>query len=148
MSRSSYKKLFIDKKLKRPFLSSKLNPLSNVKTKRLSSKILFANKVSQPLGLFFNSSETNKIIAKKAKKAKKTLNNVPKKQVIKIYQRSSSISTKHLNKTVRIHCGKDFKRFIVTAGMLGFKYGEFSPTKKRPCFPKKRSKIKVKKYKL
>lgn len=55
----------------------------------------------------------------------KSLSNVKK-----IWSRRSSIPSSLVGKTVLVHNGKDFKKLSVKREHLGFKFGEFSLTKK------------------
>jgi small subunit ribosomal protein S19 len=47
-----------------------------------------------------------------------------------IWSRNSVITTKFLNKNVFIHNGKEFKKIFITREKIGFKFGQFSFTKK------------------
>ena len=58
-------------------------------------------------------------------KSVKSLSNVKK-----IWSRRSSIPSSLVGKTVLVHNGKDFKKLSVKREHLGFKFGEFSLTKK------------------
>ena len=53
-----------------------------------------------------------------------------KKNSAKIWSRRSVISSQMLGQTVLVHNGKEFKRILITREKLGFKYGEFSFTRK------------------
>ena len=54
----------------------------------------------------------------------------------KVWSRRSAITSFLIGKTVLIHNGKEFKKLVVKREHLGFKFGEFSLTKK---FTKKNS---------
>jgi len=54
-----------------------------------------------------------------------------KKNFLKIWARSSMIPFCLINKTVLIHNGKDFRKLYITREKVGFKFGEFSFTRKR-----------------
>jgi small subunit ribosomal protein S19 len=53
-----------------------------------------------------------------------------KKNVIKTWSRSSTISPDFVGLTVAVHNGKTFIPVYVTENMVGHKLGEFSPTRK------------------
>ena len=48
----------------------------------------------------------------------------------KIWSRNSVIPEFMINKTVLVHNGKEFKNVTVTREKVGFKFGEFSVTRK------------------
>lgn len=48
---------------------------------------------------------------------------------VKIWSRSSVISSKFVSKWVAINKGNGFKRFLVTSEHLGYKFGEFAFTR-------------------
>lgn len=52
------------------------------------------------------------------------------------YSRKSVIVPKLINTTLNIHNGKTFSKIKVTEDMVGYKLGEFSPTRKRFSFKK------------
>jgi small subunit ribosomal protein S19 len=60
---------------------------------------------------------------------------------IKIWSRSSVIPEFLIGHTVSIHNGKEFKNLTVTREKVGFKFGEFSQTRK---FTKKKKSVKKK----
>lgn len=53
-----------------------------------------------------------------------------KKNVIKTWSRSSTISPDFVGLTIAVHNGKTFIPVYVTENMVGHKLGEFSPTRK------------------
>jgi small subunit ribosomal protein S19 len=53
-----------------------------------------------------------------------------KKNVIKTWSRSSTISPEFVGLTIAVHNGKTFIPVYVTENMVGHKLGEFSPTRK------------------
>jgi small subunit ribosomal protein S19 len=53
-----------------------------------------------------------------------------KKNVIKTWSRSSTISPDFVGLTIAVHNGKQFIPVYVTENMVGHKLGEFSPTRK------------------
>ena len=57
------------------------------------------------------------------------LNEAKKKQVIKTWSRSSTITPEFVGHTVAVHNGKNFIPVYVTENMVGHKFGEFSPTR-------------------
>jgi small subunit ribosomal protein S19 len=52
------------------------------------------------------------------------------KKNLKIWSRSSSIPFFLLGKIVFVHNGKDFKKIFITREKIGYKFGEFSFTRK------------------
>lgn len=48
----------------------------------------------------------------------------------KIWSRSSTIPGILIGKSVLIHNGREFKRILITRDKVGFKFGEFSFTRK------------------
>jgi small subunit ribosomal protein S19 len=62
-----------------------------------------------------------------------------------IWSRNSIITTKFLNKNIFVHNGKEFKKIFITREKIGFKFGEFSFTKKYTKKIKKSINIKKKK---
>lgn len=55
----------------------------------------------------------------------------------KIWSRSSVIPSFLVGKTVDIHNGKEFKRVFISREKVGFKFGEFSLTRKILIVPRK-----------
>jgi len=53
-----------------------------------------------------------------------------KKEVIKTYERDSTIFPDFIGHTFAVHNGKEFIPVYVTEDMIGHKLGEFSPTRK------------------
>jgi len=51
------------------------------------------------------------------------------KQPLKIWSRSSVISSRFLERNVLISTGNNFKKIFITRAHLGYKFGEFSPTR-------------------
>lgn len=51
------------------------------------------------------------------------------KQPLKIWSRASVISSYFLNRSVLISTGNSFKKVFITRAHLGYKFGEFSPTR-------------------
>jgi ribosomal protein S19 len=58
-----------------------------------------------------------------------------KKKIIAL--RSSTIPFILLNKTVEVYNGKIFKKVTITRNKIGFKFGEFVPTRNLPTLKKK-----------
>lgn len=56
---------------------------------------------------------------------------------IKIYSRGSSITPICVGLKFLIHNGKIFNSLLVTQDMIGHKFGEFSPTRKKFNYKKK-----------
>lgn len=61
-----------------------------------------------------------------------------KKKEIYTYSRNSEIIFPFIGFTFNIHNGKDFIKTKITKEMLGHKLGEFSPTRKKFSFKKKK----------
>ena len=59
-------------------------------------------------------------------------------KTILIYNRSSVITPICLNRSFKIFNGKNFTNLNVTEQMIGHKFGEFSLTRKRHVFKKKK----------
>jgi len=57
------------------------------------------------------------------KKSSKTKN-------VKIWSRNSAIPSFFLGKTVLVHNGKQFNKVVITREKIGYKFGEFSLTRK------------------
>lgn len=55
-----------------------------------------------------------------------------------IFNRRQIITSNFLNQTLNIYNGVRFFEIIVNEKMLGFKFGEFAPTRKIPIHKKKR----------
>lgn len=64
-----------------------------------------------------------------------------KQKTIIVFSRNSAIPANLLGKMVSVYNGKDFRKVFITRAKIGFKFGEFSLTKK---FTKKQSKVKDK----
>nr|YP_010377447.1 ribosomal protein S19 [Hemiaulus sinensis]QYB23183.1 ribosomal protein S19 [Hemiaulus sinensis] len=62
------------------------------------------------------------------------------KNEITTYSRKSVIIPLFVGSTVNIHNGKTFSKIKITENMIGHKLGEFSPTRKRFSFKKKKKK--------
>ena len=54
------------------------------------------------------------------------------------FERSTVIVPKLVGLTVNVHNGKSFNKLVIKEAMLGKKLGEFSPTRKRFSFKKKK----------
>lgn len=57
-----------------------------------------------------------------------------------IISRNVEILPKFIEKTFKIHNGKKYTEILVTEEMVGHKFGEFSSTRKRFFFKKKKTK--------
>jgi ribosomal protein S19 len=53
--------------------------------------------------------------------------------------RNSVILPKFLKKTFEVHNGKQLNEILVNEEMIGYKFGEFVPTRKRFSFKKKKN---------
>jgi small subunit ribosomal protein S19 len=70
-------------------------------------------------------------VAEKLLKKVKTMNTTGgKKEVIKTWERDSTIFPEFVGHTFAVHNGKEFIPVYVTEDMIGHKLGEFSPTRK------------------
>lgn len=54
------------------------------------------------------------------------------------FERSTAIVPKLLGLTINVHNGKNFTKLLIKEAMLGKKLGEFSPTRKKFSFKKKK----------
>jgi len=68
------------------------------------------------------------IDAKLLKKLKRVIDS-GKKEVIKTWARSSTISPDFVGHTFAVHNGKKFIPVFITENMVGHKLGEFAPSK-------------------
>lgn len=57
------------------------------------------------------------------------LNQTSKKEVIKTWSRSSTITPEFVGHTLAIHNGKNFIPVYISENMVGHKLGEFAPTR-------------------
>lgn len=57
-------------------------------------------------------------------------NLIKEKKSLKIWSRNSVIPTSLINKTVLVYNGKEFKKVSITREKIGYKFGEFSFTRK------------------
>lgn len=62
------------------------------------------------------------------KKAKDYISS-SKKQVIRVWSRKSTILPQFIGVNFAVHNGKKFVSVSITEGMVGHKFGEFSPTR-------------------
>lgn len=65
-------------------------------------------------------------------------------KIQKTWSRSSTIPSSLIGKTVLVYTGKEFKRILINREKVGFKFGEFSFTRK---YTKKLKEINKKKKK-
>lgn len=56
------------------------------------------------------------------------------------FSRSSTILPNFIGHVINIHNGKTFSKIKIVEGMVGRKLGEFSPTRKKFSFKKKKTK--------
>ncbi|MDH3003709.1 MAG: 30S ribosomal protein S19 [Candidatus Shikimatogenerans sp. JK-2022] len=63
------------------------------------------------------------------KKIKKNNLNLKNKKIIKTWSRSSVITPEFIGNTLLVHNGKKFISIFITEEMVGYKLGEFSPTR-------------------
>lgn len=76
-----------------------------------------------------------KDLLKKISKNSSTYNNE-----ILTFSRSSFITPKFVGLTLKIHNGKTFLKLLISEKMVGYKLGEFVPTRKKFTFKKKKKK--------
>ncbi len=69
----------------------------------------------------------------------KTKTNLKSRKIKKIWSRSSTIPSFLLGATVWVHNGKEFKKVLITEDKIGYKFGEFSTTRKRSVYKKKKN---------
>ena len=55
-----------------------------------------------------------------------------------VYSRSSTITPEMIGLNVKIHSGQKFVNFLITEHTIGYKFGEFSLTKKRALYKRKK----------
>ena len=55
-----------------------------------------------------------------------------------VYNKNLIISLKDLNKKFLIYNGKDFQKLVISNNMIGYKFGEFTITRKVVPFNKKK----------
>lgn len=67
----------------------------------------------------------NKLI----KKIKLNNNNIKNKKIIKTWARNSIITPDFIGNTLLVHNGKKFISVYITEDMVGYKLGEFAPTR-------------------
>lgn len=60
---------------------------------------------------------------------KKVIENTSKKNLIKTWSRSSTISPDFVGLTIAVNNGRQFIPIYITENMVGHKLGEFSPTR-------------------
>jgi small subunit ribosomal protein S19 len=77
----------------------------------------------------------NRLLIKKVSKEK-----VNVKKEIQTMSRDSTIIPLFIGKTFSIHNGKTFLKINITHDMIGYKLGEFAPTRKQFTFKKKKEK--------
>lgn len=72
----------------------------------------------------------------------KNIKRLKKKNLIPTISRKSSIIPKFVGKVFKIHSGKTFSKITVLKNMVGHKFGEFTPTRIKFAFKKKKKKSK------
>ena len=83
---------------------------------------------------FVHQSLNKKV--KRIKQMQSTSNS--KKFRIKTMSRNSQILKEFLNLSFLVHDGRTFKPVTVTEDMIGYKFGEFSQTRQRYSYKKKK----------
>lgn len=67
----------------------------------------------------------------------KLLKKITKSKIeIKTKSRNSTILPSFLGKSIKIHNGKIFHKILITEKMIGYKLGEFAPTRKQFFYKK------------
>jgi small subunit ribosomal protein S19 len=94
---------------------------------RSSSKLPFTARALQTKYAFLNP-----LLKDNTLKTKHSINH--------IYQRSSTILPEMIGSSVQVHTGQKFVKLVITEHTIGFKFGEFAPTKKRAQYKKKKKK--------
>lgn len=74
------------------------------------------------------------------KKSLEALDNLTKSYEKTLISRNSEILPKFIEKTFNVYNGQKFIEIAVTEEMIGHKFGEFSSTRKRFAFKKKKTK--------
>lgn len=116
MTRSTYKLPYTAKSLKASWDLIK-------KTNVLPDSINQNNPGSKQLQLFLTQQAGEKQVFRSP---------------LTLYQRSSTIVPEMIGSIVKIHSGHKFVKFIVSEHTVGYKFGEFAPTKKRALYKKKK----------
>lgn len=62
------------------------------------------------------------------------------KKLLPTVSRNSVIAMKFVGLKVYVHNGKDFSEILILKEMVGHKFGEFSPTREKFTFKKKKKK--------
>lgn len=70
----------------------------------------------------------------------KNFKTLKKKRIIPTISRKASIIPKFVGKIFNIHSGKTFSKITVLKNMIGHKFGEFTPTRTKFTFKKKKKK--------
>jgi small subunit ribosomal protein S19 len=70
--------------------------------------------------------------------ALKRSDTLKKAAFLEVYQRSSTILPEMIGRSVKVHTGQNFVKLQISEHTVGFKYGEFAPTKKRALYKKKK----------
>jgi small subunit ribosomal protein S19 len=68
------------------------------------------------------------------------VNNSKPKTIIKTFFRHSEITPGFIGLVFEVSNGKEFSKIEISENMVGFKLGEFSPTRKKFSFKKKKKK--------
>jgi ribosomal protein S19 len=55
-----------------------------------------------------------------------------------LYQRSSTIVPEMIGSSVQIHTGHKWVKLLINEHLVGYKFGEFAPTKKRALYKKRK----------
>lgn len=75
---------------------------------------------------------------------KSIIKQINKKKTLTIWTRDAVIPASLLNRLVKIHNGKEYKTIKITQEKIGFKFGEFSLTRKPYIYKGKKKNIKKK----
>jgi len=69
----------------------------------------------------------------------KKISTIKKKKEIEIFCRNCTITPQFIGLNFKIHTGKTFTKIKVSESMVGHKFGEFSSTRKKFSYKKKKN---------
>lgn len=76
------------------------------------------------------SNKKGPFVAEHLQKKIIKLNETKEKKVIRTWSRASMIMPEMLEHTIAVHNGKDYIPVYITEDMVGYRLGEFAPTRK------------------
>jgi ribosomal protein S19 len=127
MTRSSYKIPYTARFLRKKLGLQQLCINAKQRAKDLGSLSVHTEQVSDPVRSDLLSSSD---LAQKS-------TNVDKIGGL-IYQRSSTIVPEMIGSSVKVHTGHKWVKLVISEHLVGYKLGEFAPTKKRALYKKKK----------